>query len=113
MSPIADTRGRPVAEIARSIPSCRINGSTHPATVSRWIMRGVRLRDGFWLKLAATRTPGGWLVTDGALDAFLAALTADRTGEPVAAVPSATARRQRELAAVSAALEREGFCPPA
>jgi hypothetical protein len=111
MSTVAESRhiGRPVAAVARDVPSCRIDGSTHPSTITRWIMRGVRLRDGSRLRLAATRTPAGWLVTDDALDAFLAVLTGDRTGEPVAATPSAAARRQRELAAVSAALDREGF----
>jgi hypothetical protein len=103
--------GRTIADIAASIPSCRIDGTTHPATVTRWIMRGVALRNGSRLRLAATRTPAGWLVTDDALDAFLAALTTDRTGEPAPAPPSATAARRRELARVSRELDAEGFGP--
>jgi hypothetical protein len=102
-------RGRTLAAIARSIPSCRIDGATHPATLSRWITKGVSMRDGSRLKLAAIRAPGGWLVADEAVDDFLERLTADRTGEPAPAPPSATAARQRELARVAHALEVEGF----
>jgi hypothetical protein len=111
MSTVAEARpiGRTPAAIAKAIPSCRIDGPTHPATITRWIMRGVRLRDGSRLRLAATRSPGGWLVTDDAIEHFLAALTADRLGEPAPAPPSATAARQRELARVHAELNAAGF----
>jgi hypothetical protein len=111
MSTVAEPRPRrlTVAEVARSIPSCRGAESVHPATVTRWIMRGVALRNGGRLRLAATRTPGAWLVSDEALEHFLAALTADRTGEPVPAPPSATAARRRELARVEAELDAAGF----
>jgi hypothetical protein len=72
-------------------------------------MRGIALRDGSRLRLAATRTPGGWLVADEDLDHFLAALTADRTGEPAPAPPAASTARKRELARVAAELNRDGF----
>jgi hypothetical protein len=62
---------------------------THPASVTRHIIRGVRLRDGSRRRLDATRTPGGWVVTAEAVRAFLDALTADRRGHSPA-VPQAT-----------------------
>jgi hypothetical protein len=98
-----------VAEVARTIPSCRIDGTVHPASVTRWILRGIRLRDGSTLRLVGTRSPGGWLVDPADLDHFLAALTADRTGQPAPVPPSVTAARKRELARVAAELDAAGF----
>jgi hypothetical protein len=74
---------RPVAAAAQLILSCRTGAAIHPSTVTRWIVRGVRLRDGRVLKLEARRFPGGWGVTDEAIERFLEALTADRSGGPV------------------------------
>jgi hypothetical protein len=90
---------RGLAEAARRIPSFRNGKSTHPATLTRWITRGVRLNDGRTLKLAARRFPGGWAVADDALDEFINKLTADRTGEPVAqpARRQAVERAEAEL----------------
>jgi hypothetical protein len=111
MSTVAESRPnyRTLVAQARRIPSCRIDGTTHPAIVTRWIMRGIVLHDGSRLRLAATRTPGGWLVADEDLDHFLARLTADRMGEPAPAEPSATATRKRELARVAVELDAAGF----
>jgi hypothetical protein len=50
------------------------------ATIARWITDGARLRDGTRLPLRATRLPGRWVVEPGAVEEFLAALTADRSG---------------------------------
>src|SRR4051794_1225576 len=72
----------------------------HPATVTRHILRGVKLRDGTTAKLAAVRTPGGWLVTAQAVDEFIAVITADRTGEPA---------RTKSDALVELALDAAGF----
>jgi hypothetical protein len=83
-----------LTEAARFVPSSRGDRPTHPATLTRWILRGVRLRDGRSLKLAARRYPGGWSVTRQALDDFVSALTADRCGGPApAAIEPPVARR--------------------
>jgi hypothetical protein len=75
--------GRTVPEIARRVRSPRGTGTISTSAVSRWITVGVCLRDGkSRLRLAAVRSPGGWLVTDDALEQFLARLTADRLGQP-------------------------------
>lgn len=73
----------------------------HPASVTRHVVRGVRLQDGSVRKLAATRTPGGWVVTREAVEAFLAVLTADRCGGR--ATPGTPDSR------VDAALDAAGF----
>jgi hypothetical protein len=113
MSTITATESRPTyrtpAAVARAVPSSRIDGGTHPATVVRWITRGVKLRSGATVHLAAVRTPGGWLVSDDALDHFLATLTADRTGAPAPAPPPCAASRARELARVKAELDAIGI----
>jgi hypothetical protein len=79
----APASGRPVSEAARRITSTHTGKSTHPGTLTRWIKRGVRLSDGSVLKLAARRYPGGWTITDEAVDEFISRLTVDRTGTPV------------------------------
>jgi hypothetical protein len=50
----------------------------HPSAVVRWIQKGTPLSTGTRLRLAATRTPGGWRVRREDLEHFLEALTADR-----------------------------------
>jgi hypothetical protein len=97
----APIRERPLSEAARRITSTQNGKSTHPATVTRWIKRGVRLSDGSVLKLAARRYPGGWTVSDDAVNQFIDRLTADRCGSPVASrVPNER---------VEAALDAAGF----
>ena len=63
------------AEVARQL-------GTHPASITRWILKGAALRDGSRHRLNALRTPGGWLIEQAALDAFLARLTSDALGGP-------------------------------
>ena len=73
-------------------------------------MRGVRLSDGRTLKLRAVRRPGGWMSTDAWVDEFIAALTADRTGEPAEppAIRTPTARR-RDIERAEQELAAAGF----
>jgi hypothetical protein len=54
----------------------------HPASITRWILKGAALRDGSRHRLVALRTPGGWLVEQRDLDSFLALLTTDALGKP-------------------------------
>jgi hypothetical protein len=80
--------------------------AVQPAAVIRWIKRGRTLRDGTRLHLRATLTPSGWRVHREDVDAFTAALTADRLGHAAPDVPPARQqarqsheRAERELAA--------------
>ena len=82
---------------ARLIPSLK-GKPTHPATLIRWILNGVRLTNGQSFKLAARKYPGGWATTREAIEEFVDTLTRDRCGEPVPAKPmKPTARRQAEI----------------
>jgi hypothetical protein len=88
---------RSVAEAARRVPSFRAGKGTHPSTIVRWIVRGIRLANGETLRLAARRYPGGWGVTDAAVDEFVDTLTADRTGATLEPLPAAPASRRRAI----------------
>jgi hypothetical protein len=88
---------RGLAAAARRIPGFRDDKSPHPATLSRWITRGVRLQDGTVLRLTAKRFPGGWAVCDADVDTFVDRLTADRTGEPVEVPAVMPAARRRAI----------------
>jgi hypothetical protein len=103
---------RSVAATANSIQSCRIDGTVHPATVVRWICRGVQLRKGSILRLSAVRSPGGWLIAPSAVDDFLAALTADRICEPAPPPAAASAARDRRHARTAAELDAAGITTP-
>lgn len=81
-----------------------------PSAVTRWIMKGASLRDGSRVRLEAIRTPGGWRVTQEALDAFFATLTEDRLPQ----TPSPTQRRGKGIDwaahdAANGALEAAGW----
>jgi hypothetical protein len=85
-----------LGEASRLCPSTRGGRPVHPATLSRWIMKGVPLQSGARLKLSARRFPGGWATTREALNEFIDGLTADRQGDPVAvATPRLSLARQR------------------
>jgi hypothetical protein len=98
-----------LAVAARLIPSVRGEKHVHPATLTRWILRGIRLRDGAILKLVAQRFPGGWVTTREDLDAFVGRLTRDRCGEPTLAVPASSAPRTPSASRASAALDLMGL----
>jgi hypothetical protein len=61
----------PVNEVAHQL-------DVHPASVIRWLTRGVRLKDGAILRLDGVSTPGQWRISAKALEAFLRAIAADR-----------------------------------
>jgi hypothetical protein len=72
----------------------------------------VRAADGSLVKLDARRFPGGWKVTDEAIDAFLDALTRAAIGDDLVSAPASRTsarRRERELARVDAELDRAGI----
>ena len=64
----------PLSKIARRYPGARGAAASHPATWTRWILKGALGSDGNRHKLAATRFGSRWLVTESAVDAFFAAL---------------------------------------
>ena len=46
----------------------------HTATITRWIIKGAKAKDGTIVKLEAEKTPLRWLTSEGALARFAAAL---------------------------------------
>jgi hypothetical protein len=74
---------RSLAQIARRIPSTKGDRPVHPATLTRWILRGAKAPDGTVIKLEARKFPGGWKVTEEAVERFLDRLTQAALGEPV------------------------------
>ena len=85
-----------LAEIAKRIPSSKDGRPVHTSTVSRWITKGARANSGSFVKLGAKRFPGGWKVTDEALEEFLERLTAQSLGQNDAASTVHTSASRRE-----------------
>lgn len=81
----------------------------HPASLIRQATHGIKLRDGSRLKLRLTRLPGRWVVSEQAIREFVAALTADRTGEPTTIAAAPSPARARRLDRVDAELDRIGI----
>jgi hypothetical protein len=102
-----------LSQVAKRFPPFRNGRPVHVATITRWIVQGVRLRDGSRLHLCAVRLPGRWVVETRAVDEFLELLTLDRAGDssPRATKPAATASAARRRAAEGAdqKLARRGY----
>jgi hypothetical protein len=90
---------RSLSEAARRFPSFRCGAPVHSATLTRWILAGVKDRDGNRIKLQAKRLPGRWVVTDDTISEFIEALTNDRacdSGPGQIAPQTSAARRNTE-----------------
>jgi hypothetical protein len=116
MSTTVHTEYLSLRQAAERTPPTKGDKPVHPSTVGKWVTRGVRLRDGSRLRLAAIRYPGGWKLTADSLAAFLDRLTADSLGEDSASGPSdapeparVTAGRRHELARVDRELASRGL----
>ncbi|HEY1380347.1 MAG TPA: DUF1580 domain-containing protein, partial [Gemmataceae bacterium] len=87
------------AAAARRLGEGRRGRPVHPATVTRWIMEGVRRSDGTRVRLEAVKAGSAWRTSVEALARFVAALTppTDGTSAPLRTV--AGRRRASEAAA--------------
>jgi hypothetical protein len=81
----------------------------HPSAVVRWIQKGTPLSTGTRLRLAATRTPGGWRVRREDLEQFLEALTADRLRPGKEEAASKLTPKSERVARMNAGLAVAGF----
>jgi hypothetical protein len=70
-----------LAQVSLRIPPTKGNRPVHPSTITRWITRGARSADGSIIKLEGCRFPGGWKVTEDALERFLDRLTTAALGD--------------------------------
>jgi hypothetical protein len=88
------------ADISRTL-------GNHPSAAVRWMRRGAVLSNGDRLFLRFVRLPGGYRVKPEWLDAFLAALTEDRSAKADDA-PTAADKSPR-VQQLKAALSQAGF----
>jgi Protein of unknown function (DUF1580) len=65
-----------LARACQDLPGYRGKARLHPATLTRWILRGIRGADGTRVRLTAVRCGGRWLTSTAAMAEFQAALTA-------------------------------------
>jgi hypothetical protein len=93
----------PLSAAAALVPPARRAKRTHPSTLLRWVLDGIRSSDGARIKLEAIRLGGRWMTTRSALQAFAQRLTPDVDVKP----PSPSHRvRNRAEDAVEAELDR-------
>src|SRR5262245_36625670 len=96
-----------LSQAAKSIPSHKIDGHVHTASVTRWVLRGVLDGNGQRVFLQAVRSPGGWLTTNEWVSDFLEALAQGRT-EKTETPPRTIGQRARAAEAASRELDRFG-----
>lgn len=87
----------------------RMGRPTHPATMTRWILKGVTLKSGETLRLAAKRLPGRWVVSDEAIEEFLDQLTRDHLDQPEPVAPRTTTKRRRAAERAERELAKAGI----
>lgn len=73
----------------------------HPATLVRWVTRGIEVPSGERIKLRAVRVGNRWMTTDRWFDDFVGAMTSAH--QPDGDTPRTEAQRRR----VSAQAQRE------
>lgn len=80
-----------LSQAAARFPGHRGTARLHPATLTRWILKGAIAVDGRRVKLEATRVGCRWLTTVPALERFAEALS---TAPESAPARSTTARQK-------------------
>jgi len=95
-----------LSQAAARFPGHRGAERLHPATLTRWILRGVRAVDGRRVKLEATRFGCRWLTSEAELQRFADALAAPAADAPLVRTPTdrqaASTRADAELRAMGA-----------
>lgn len=94
-SEIVAGHGRSLSQAARAFPSYRLDRPVSPATVQRWILKGVRLPDGTMLRLEGRRIGGRWLTSVQAIERFIEAQTPQIADSEPTSPPRTTKQRER------------------
>ena len=82
--------------------------SVNPNVVTRWILKGSKLKDGSIVRLEAIRLPGLWRIPRGAWERFEAILRADRLGpDPARGAPPRKPGRKPKQSAHDAQVDAE------
>jgi hypothetical protein len=93
-----------LAQAAARFPGHRGAKRLHPATLTRWILAGVKGLDGRRVKLDAVRVGARWLTSEAALQRFADALV----GSSESAPPRSPTERQTASARADAELRAMG-----
>lgn len=94
-------------QAAARYPGSRGAERTHPATLTRWILRGCRSVTGQLVKLEAERVGCRWLTSEAALARFAERLAGNADAMPVES-PRTPTQRQRASDRAARELERMG-----
>jgi hypothetical protein len=94
-----------LSQAAARFPGHRGAKRLHPATLTRWILKGVRAVDGRRVKLEAIRVGCRWLTSEPALQRFADALGNPPDEKPPPRTPTA---RQRASERADAELRAMG-----
>jgi hypothetical protein len=95
------------SEAALQMGVFRSRRGTHPSTIVRWMVDGIRLSDGRTLKLEHIRVSNRLMTSRAALIRFLAAQQ-EPCPAPTIGPPRSPAERRRSNARAEAELERRG-----
>lgn len=104
LNPLLGEKLLTLGQACRQLPGSRGADRKHPATLTRYILRGSRGVGGQVVKLEAIRDGNRWLTSEEALARFFERLAASN---PMPATAPRTAR-ERAHAAAEAELERMG-----
>ena len=102
------TARKTLSEICKGLPGSRGARQVNPATITRWICRGVKARDGERIRLHATRVGCKWTCTDEDLEQFFARLAADPATDSTSETSHAETARERAAARAEAKLAAAG-----
>ena len=105
MSTLSDEPLIGLTAAAHRYPGHRQGSRLHPATLTRWILKGVRGLHGRIVRLEAMRLGCRWVTSDAALQRFATAL-ASPSDAPVP--PRSASARTKASAAAARKLEQMG-----
>jgi hypothetical protein len=88
-----------LSQAAARFPGHRGAERLHPATMTRWILKGVRAVDGRRVKLEAVRVGCRWLTSEPALQRFADALSGPATDSAPSRTPTARQKASERAAA--------------
>ena len=98
-----------VSQIAKQVPGSRGSESQHPATITRWIVKGIKLRDGSRLRLKADRYGSRWMIKPSDFAQFLRDTTESFLPSDAASpAPRSPAKVRRAAEQAEAALIAQG-----
>jgi hypothetical protein len=82
-------------DLVRELPGHRAGRPRHYSAALRWVLRGIRLRNGERVRLEAVKIGAGWLTSREAFARFLAAQTPTNQLRPAAGGTDSVNRRDQ------------------